>query len=139
MRSIKDVLRLTQAGLSQRQIADALGISHGVVGKYQQLAKHSTLAEAELAALSETELAARLLTNRDVEQSPPIRAEPDFAYLHSQLKLKGVTRWLLWEEYRNEHPDGYAYTQFCVHYRRWRQTVSPVMRQTHTPVRAVYL
>ena len=96
MRSIKDVLRLTQAGLSQRQIADALGISHGVVGKYQQLARHSALAEAELAALSEPELAARLLTTKAADKSPRASCpEPDFAYIHSQLKLKGVTRWLL--------------------------------------------
>ena len=132
MRSIKDVLRLTAAGLSQRQIADSLGISHGVVGKYQQLAKHNRLDNHELAGLSEPELATRLLTRaKAVESAPTVRAEPDFAYIHAQLKLKGVTRWLLWEEYRIENPRGFAYTQFCVRYREWKRQLSPVMRQTH--------
>lgn len=134
MRLIKDVLRLTAAGLSQRAIADSLGLSHGVVGKYQQLAKHSQMSEAELAAMSEAELAERFLPAKAAEPSRANkRAEPDFAYIHSQLKLKGVTRWLLWEEYRIENPDGYAYTQFCFHYRNWLRSLSPTMRQTHTP------
>ena len=31
----------------------------------------------------------------------------------TELKKTGVTRHLLWEEYRAQHPDGYGYTQFC--------------------------
>lgn len=111
MRSIKDVLRLTQAGLSQRQIADSLGISHGVVGKYQQLAKQSQLAQSELAALSETELAEKLLTQKSFSaRSPAPRSEPDFAYIHSQLKLKGARALAALGRVPNREPE-----RLCLH------------------------
>ena len=37
-----------------------------------------------------------------------------------ELCRTGVTRHLLWEEYRRSHPAGYGYTQFCEHYSRYR-------------------
>jgi transposase len=52
-------------------------------------------------------------------------------YLHQELKRKGVTRQLLWEEYRSQHPDGYGYTQFCEYYDRWKKKLSPVLRQRY--------
>ena len=50
---------------------------------------------------------------------PPSRApRPDFAYLHAELRRRGVTRLLLWEEYKSAHPDGWQYSVFCEQYRR---------------------
>ena len=44
-------------------------------------------------------------------------AAPDFALIHQELKRKGVTLQLLWEEYSAAHPEGaYRYSQFCWHY-----------------------
>jgi len=51
-----------------------------------------------------------------------------FPYAHKELRKTGVTRKLLWEEYKQRHPDGYMVTQFCEHYNRWNKRVSPVMR-----------
>jgi transposase len=47
------------------------------------------------------------------------------------LKRKGVTLSLLWVEYRQAHPDGYGYSQFCQNYRAWAKRLKPSMRQTH--------
>ena len=58
-------------------------------------------------------------------------AEPDWAAVHRELKRPGVTLALLWDEYRGQHPDGYGYSAFCEHYRRWAGRLSPVMRQRH--------
>jgi transposase len=58
---------------------------------------------------------------------------PDFAAVHVELARKGVTRWLLWSEYKATHPDGLQYTAFCNHYRRWRLQQSAVLRQVHAP------
>jgi len=38
---------------------------------------------------------------------------------------------LLWEEYRQDHPDGYGYSRFCELYRRWRRRLDVVLRQEH--------
>jgi len=39
----------------------------------------------------------------------------DLSYYSKELSKVGVTRKLLWEEYRDKNPDGYRYTQFCHH------------------------
>jgi transposase len=57
---------------------------------------------------------------------------PDFAHVQRELSRAGVTRQLLWEEYRDQHPAGLGYSAFCEHYRDWlAQRVDPVMRFEH--------
>ncbi|WP_108259926.1 hypothetical protein [Mangrovicoccus ximenensis] len=59
-------------------------------------------------------------------------APPDWAHVHRELRRKGVTLSLLWEEYRAAHPgDGYGYSRFCDLYRRWERRLAPSMRQNH--------
>lgn len=56
---------------------------------------------------------------------------PDWNHVHAELRRRGVTLLLLWEEYRAGHPDGYGYSRFCDLYIDWRRGVSATMRQTH--------
>ena len=54
----------------------------------------------------------------------------DWEQIDKELKQKGVTRMLLWEEYLAEHPDGYGYSQFCERFRRWADgQETPTMRK----------
>lgn len=98
MRKIKDVLRLKyEADLSCRQIAASLKLSVGVISKYTQAAEAAGLSWPLPDGLDDTTLAARLF--------PPVttvreHVMPDCAYVHQELKRKGVTLMLLWEEYR---------------------------------------
>lgn len=67
---------------------------------------------------------------------PPVprssrQLEPDYAWIHQQLKLPGVTLQLLWEEYQRGCEQAYKYTSFCVKYRAWAQSLKRSMRQTH--------
>src|SRR5258705_11226903 len=92
--------------------------------------------EGKTGKLSEELLAEAALANRlwskTHDSAVARRAPPDFASVHDQLKQKGVTRLLLWEEYRAAHPDdGYGYTQFCFHYQEWQSHLKLVMCQTH--------
>ena len=59
------------------------------------------------------------------------RTEPDWPDIHAELKRRGVTLALLWQEYRVEHAQGYGYSWFCERHSDWRKRVSPTMRQTH--------
>ena len=59
------------------------------------------------------------------------RPEPDWVWMHRELRRKHVTRMLLWEEYRAGVPDGLAYSQFCNRYRTWASTLPVTMRQEH--------
>ena len=61
------------------------------------------------------------------------RPKPEWADVHRELRRKGVTLDLLWQEHKTEHPDGYLYSSFCAHYRQWVGRLSVSMRQTHAP------
>lgn len=52
--------------------------------------------------------------------------------MHQELKRKGVTLQLLWEEYHATHGErAYRYSQFCWHYQRFNDSLARSMRQTH--------
>ena len=132
MRKIKEVLRLRAAGLRQRHIATSLGLSNGVVCKYLRLIKAAGLSWPLPPDWDDTHLEQRVFPPADTAVAPSRFAEPDFAAIHQELKRKGVTRQLLWEEYQHAHPDqGYHYAQFCQLYRDWRGRLQRSLRQTH--------
>jgi len=132
MRMIKDIIRLKHHdGLSHERIAAALSISKGVVAKYLGLATAAGLHGWDDAReLDEVELERRLL-GRDAAAAAI--APPDFARVHTELRRKGITLMLLWQEYRqaNEGRRTWAYTQFCEHYKRFAKSLKRSMRQQH--------
>ncbi|MGC9185747.1 MAG: IS21 family transposase [Thiomonas sp.] len=132
MRKIKDVLRLKlQARLSHERIAAALGISKGVVTKYCTLAAACGLDWPVVAALSETALERRLLAGRADRRSHYIA--PDYGQVHHEMRRKGMTLMLLWEEYIEAHPEQptWRYSQFCENYHRYCLLLRRSMRQVH--------
>jgi transposase len=64
---------------------------------------------------------------------------PDLPTMHIELRRKGMTLQLLHEEYLAKHADGYAYTQFCEHYRRYKKSLKRSMRQTHKAGEKLFL
>jgi transposase len=71
--------------------------------------------------------------------APRLR-EPDLAQVHTELKRKGLTRLLLWEEYAAlDSASAYSYPQFCVRYREWRSCLKLSMRQTHVAGEKLFL
>src|SRR6202790_4920544 len=73
----------------------------------------------------------RLFTRSGVKPGRRRHSEPDWAALARELKRPGVNLMVLWEEYREAHPDGYGYSRFCDLYREFERRLSPVMRQHH--------
>jgi len=132
MRKIRSIIRLhEQETLSQRLIARAVGVSRPVVAHYLSLFARSGLSWSEVEGLSDTELEARL---------QPREARPDprydalrrlFPKFIEELGRVGVTRQLLWEEYRAENPQGYSYTQFCFHLQLYSETSELSMHLEH--------
>jgi transposase len=61
------------------------------------------------------------------------RPRPSFAHIHAELSRAGVTRLLLWQEYKASQPEGWQYSVFCEQYRRWLATQELVLRQNHAP------
>src|SRR5258705_9242301 len=91
MHLVKEVLRLTAAGLSQRQIAGSLHLSNGVVAKYQAAAQRAGLSWPLSEELLDEAALANRLWSKTHDSAVARRAPPDFAAIHEQLKRKGVT------------------------------------------------
>jgi transposase len=51
--------------------------------------------------------------------------------MDKELRKKGVTRQLLWSEYKNLHINGLGRSQFNYYFARWKAQVNPTMRMEH--------
>lgn len=130
MRRIREVLRLKhECDLSYGQIAQALRLSKGTVSNYLTRAEAAGITHEVAAGLDDAMLLVRLHPRRYVYRQ---FAAPDFAHVHRELKKKGVTLQLLWEEYRDS-AQGIAYSRsrFCELYVAFVGTLKRSMRQTH--------
>jgi transposase len=131
MRQVREVLRLKWAcGLSDRQIAHSLRISRPTVADYVRRAQRAGLSWPLPEHLDDPRLE-RQLEARVEPTAPPSRPMPDWATVHQELKCKGVTLFLLWQEYKARHPDGVQYSWFCEAYNKWAFQLDVVMRQRH--------
>ena len=139
MRQIKEVLRLKfEAKLSHERIAAATGLSKGAVTSYLKRALEAGIGWPLVPPLDDAELESRLF--RTAGRPAASHAAPDFARIHQDLKRKGVTLQLLWEEYSAAHSGGaYRYSQFCFHYGRFRNRLQRSMRQVHRAGEKLFL
>ena len=133
MRKVQEVLRLLLVcGLSQRQASRASGIGRATVAEYVERAQKAGLLET-WESLSGEELEGRLYPPAHKVAPQTERPEADWAAVHEELKLRDMTLSLIWQEYREQHPDGYQYSRFCDLYRAWRGKLDVCMRQVHRP------
>jgi transposase len=130
MRKIREVLRLVARGMSTREMASSLRIGRTTLREYVYRARSAGLSWPLPDDLSDGDLE-RMLFPRAAGDVRGSFAQPDWACIHAELRRKGVTLALLWEEYRAVHPDGYGYSRFCELYRRWEGRLTPTMRQHH--------
>lgn len=130
MRQIREVLRLKwECGLSDRKTGQSLNLSRPAVAEYVQRASSAGLSWPLPATLDDARLETLLFPLAPVPVG--LRRAPDYALIHRELARKGVTLMLLWEEYKERHPEGYQYSQFCAHYRAYTQGLDLPMRQVH--------
>lgn len=128
MRKVKEILRLRHAcGLSERQIAESCNLSKGSVSNYLRRAEAANLSWPLPEAVDDTALEAKLFAAK----ARAARPEPDWEQVHKERQRKGVTLLLLWQEYKAQHPTGYEYAAFTIHYRRWLGEQGVTMRQVH--------
>lgn len=109
-RMIKEALRYKfELGHSLERTAMALKISKGVVAKYVGLSKAAGLDWSQVEAMTEAQLQARLLPGRLADGGNGHYVQPDFAAIHLELKRKGMTLMLLWQEHQANNPDARIY------------------------------
>src|SRR5262249_57367545 len=99
-------------GLSDRKIAQSLRVSRPTVAEYVRRAQAAGLSWPLPDALDETALERRLFAT--AAKTPVARRPtPDCATVHQELKRKGVTLVLLWQEYKASPPHGLHFSQVC--------------------------
>lgn len=129
MRKIREILRLRlELKRSHREIANSVGVGRTTVQECLGRAERAGLGWPLPAELTDAELERRLYPPANGIDNRP---EPDWAEICRELKKKGVTRQLLWLEYKESYPDGYQYSRFCDRLRDFQKSLDPVMRLDH--------
>ena len=131
MRKIIDVLRLKwDQELSDRKIARTCGIARSTVAEYLRRAESAGLTRPLPDDLDEAALEQQLFPPQ-VAIPAEKRPLPDWSQIHRELKRKGVTLFLLWQEHKAIYPQSYQYSRFCELYRQWCGKLNIVLRQVH--------
>lgn len=127
MLKAKEILKLKhEAGLSLREIGKACNCGKSTVSEVlERAAKAGITWPIEL---SDKQLLSLLYPPAEKKASIP---EPDMEYVFYEMKKKHTTLMLLWEEYKEKHPDGIMYTQFCERYRNFKKTNQLTMHIEH--------
>ena len=132
VRKIREVIRLHfEARLSNRAVARACQVSNSTVGEYLARTEKAGLSWPLPSGMSDEELNRRLYPEEGTPQPATDRPMPDWESVHRELSKRGVTLTLLWQEYREKHPNGYGFTQFRVYYQQWNQSHANTMRLPH--------
>jgi transposase len=125
MNQIRQIVQNRSKGVSKRRMSKLLGISRNTVRSYIIRLESSGMNWAQLLDLTDAQLS--VLCYGDTQKPPP--GESRYAYVQSklndwaaELKNPKVTRQLLWEEYREEQPGGYGYSQFCYYLSQYLKT-----------------
>ena len=131
MRVVREVLRLTFAGTSKREVARRTGMAastvRATIARFKSLGLIWPLPET----ITDSDLEAKIYKSAGKKQGHRRIIEPDWASLHREMKRKHVTLSILWDEYIAGHPEGYRYSRFCELYRSWEDKISVTMRQAH--------
>jgi transposase len=126
MSQIKQLLQMLDQKMGRKRIAKILGMSKTTVKTYLDKIAASSLNIAQLLALDDQELEGQFHAGNPSYKDPRyLQLESRLEYYVKELSRKGVTKYLLWREYREEYPDGYAYTQFCYHLNQMMVARSP--------------
>jgi len=127
MLKAREILRLKyESALSLRDIAIAAGCGKTTVAEVLERAVKANISWPP--DLSDKQLLSLLYPPLNSKKELP---EPDMSYIFYELKKKGVTLMLLWEEYKEAYPEGLMYTQFCTRYREFKKSLKLSMHIEH--------
>ncbi len=129
MDTIKRIIDLHTEGYSIKRIGRTIGVSKNTVKKYLRRYKFD---KEELVEHSNNELPGVLLGikhQQEIERDN--RLQEKLGFIVKELKRVGVTRHLLWEEYKAEDPEGYSYSRFCKKVKSFKARQDVTLRLDH--------
>lgn len=135
MKNIRSIIVLHQKGFSGRDIARQLKLSRNTISTYLDRFRAGPLCFEQLLALDD-EAFSVIAYATSAAQAPQPKKEyfiSRISYFLAELKRTGVTRYLLWQEYKKEHSNGYSYSQFCDLLAEHRKMHAASMHFEHKP------
>jgi len=135
MIKVKRIVQLKVEGFSKNKISQNLGIHRKTLDDYLFKLELTGNSFKDLLSWKEEDLASLVFNTNNV-RSPDSRLkdlQDRFSYIAEQLTHPGVTKRLLWEEYKMSKPDGYGYSQFCEHLSRHDKQNRATMHFDHLP------
>ena len=135
MTQIKRIIQLKSEGLSKLKISQKLGIHRKTLDDYLFKLESTSKSYQDLLNYKEEELISIVYKTKNTHQADSRLDDlkKQFDFFIKQLTKPGVTRRLLWEEYKMASPDGYCYTQFCEHFARYNKRNKATMHFDHRP------
>ena len=137
----REVARLWLEGYNASEVARSCGCARSTAQDYMGRAAAGGLTAEMFEGLSDSELLERLgkKPHRGNEERGP---EVDWAWVSTELRRRGVTLALLWEECIRDVPQSYSYSAFCRRFRKWEARTAPrdvSLRQVHKPGEKVFV
>lgn len=138
MHQIRQLFSFLSKGYSISSTARLTGIARNTIKGYKRRVEGKGLTFDHILALDDDALVHILQDEKggehvQTEQSRLEDLQSRMEYFVEELRRRGVTMQLLWEEYREDTPEGYGYTQFCEHLSRYKKVHGAVMYFTHRP------
>lgn len=139
MSKLKQIIRLRADGVPLQTIATAVDISRNTVKKYLRLIEARRLSASDLLAMEDTALEALLADTDSTDQERLSTLTALFPYMEKELHRTGVTRWILWGEYKVQHPDGFSYSRFCDYFKQYKISQSSTLHFEYQPADKLFI
>lgn len=134
MTNYREILRLKNLGINNKQIAESMRISRQTVVSVLQRAATMGITWAEAEPLTNKDLWIRLSQSNEGKVEYKM---PDYDYIHRELMKPGVTQQLLWMEYceqcRASGELPFQLTAFKTYYRMYAAKTKATMHISHRP------
>lgn len=121
MGQIRALLCLAHDGCSVRDMARRFSVARSTIQDNLKCARNAGLTWPLPDDLTNDFLEQPLFVRTGTKAGFRRRPEPDWALLAREMRRPGVNLSVLWEEYRQVHPEGYGYSRYVAVRLMWRQ------------------
>ncbi len=140
MGQVKQLLMMHQQGVSNKGISRVLCVSKNTVKVYLNRYLAMKTAIDILLKMDDFSLEKMFFSGSPSYKEPRYDdLKGRLEYFVKELKRTGVTRFILWEEYKENLTHYYSYSQFCYHLQQHLQSSKPSMVLNHNPAEKMFI
>jgi len=143
MHQVRIIFQMKKADSSIRNISKQTGICRKTIREYLGRLQCIGLEPETALKLTDEELS-NLIYNprevrRDVHDQRYQYIQDRMEYYRQELQKRGVTKTLLWQEYRKDNPQGYGHSQFSWYLLEQQRANKAVFKMQHKPAQQMMI